>query len=196
MDLAYFALLIFAYLTGSISTAVIVCRIFTLPDPRIVGSHNPGATNVLRIGGKRAAIATLLGDMFKTALPILIAIFIDYEPNQLAWIGVFAMLGHCFPVYFNFKGGKGVASMMAVIALSLPRFFFLALGVWLIVLFISKRSSVASMTTALVVPPFVYHFANLCFLPFMALSLVVMLRHRSNIINIAKGTEPIVGHKA
>ena len=193
MDLGYFSLLLIAYLSGSVSSAILVCKLLTLPDPRIVGSHNPGATNVLRIGGSKAAIATLTGDIVKTILPILIAIYLKYSAEHLAWIGVFALLGHCFPIYFSFKGGKGVASMMAVISLVLPSFSLLAIGSWLISAWTFKRSSVASLTTALIIPIFAHNFHPELLLALSSLSTVVLLRHRTNIANIIQGKEPLIG---
>ena len=193
MDIIYIALLVLAYLSGSISSAILLCRLLTLPDPRIVGSHNPGATNVHRIGGAKAAFATLVGDIIKTAAPISIAIWLDYSSFQVSWVGVCALLGHCFPVYFRFKGGKGVASMFAVLLLVMPRLSVLALVSWLIVAWSFRRSSVASIITAIIVPSFAYRFAPELFLPLSALSAVVVLRHRTNIANIIKGKEPLIG---
>ena len=110
---------ILAYLTGSISSAVIVCRIMQLPDPRDFGSHNPGATNVLRLGGKKAALFTLLGDMLKAIIPILIGYALDLHNRNLGWVGFMAFIGHLYPLYFNFKGGKGMATYFgALVALS------------------------------------------------------------------------------
>lgn len=193
MDLIYIALLILAYLSGSISTAIILCRLLTLPDPRIVGSHNPGATNVLRIGGNKAALATLIGDMLKTGAPIALAFWLGYSIESTSWIGVCALLGHCFPIYFRFKGGKGVASMFAVLLLIVPRLSLLALISWIIVAWSLKRSSIASITTAIIVPFFAYHFTPNLFIPLSALSAVVVLRHKTNIANIIQGKEPIIG---
>ncbi|TQV87709.1 glycerol-3-phosphate 1-O-acyltransferase PlsY [Aliikangiella coralliicola] len=193
MDLGYFSLLIIAYLFGSISSAIIVCKLLTLPDPRIVGSHNPGATNVLRIGGTRAAVATLVGDVIKTALPLLLAAYLDYSSEHLAWIGVCALLGHCFPLYFSFKGGKGVASMMAVITLVIPPFCILAIGSWLISAWTFRKSSVASLITAIIIPIFTYQFYPQLLLALTSLSVVVLLRHRINIVNIIQGKEPLIG---
>ncbi|MCW8999707.1 MAG: glycerol-3-phosphate 1-O-acyltransferase PlsY [Kangiellaceae bacterium] len=194
MDLLFIALLTFAYLSGSISSAVLVCRLFTLPDPRIVGSKNPGATNVLRIGGRSAAFATLLGDILKTALPIGVSFWLGNSHTSLLWIGAAALFGHCFPVYFKFEGGKGVASMMTTVILVTPQFALLALGCWLISAWTFKRSSVASLITAFVLPVYASQFAAELLLPMASLSAIVLLRHRKNVENIVRGQEPIIGH--
>ncbi|MCG7963964.1 MAG: glycerol-3-phosphate 1-O-acyltransferase PlsY, partial [Candidatus Thiodiazotropha taylori] len=108
------SIVVIAYLLGSISSAIIVCRLMGLPDPRSQGSNNPGATNVLRIGGKKAAAITLFGDMVKGLIPMLIAHLFDAPPLYLALTGLAAFLGHLYPVFFNFKGGKGVATALGV----------------------------------------------------------------------------------
>lgn len=192
MDLPYIALLILAYLSGSVSTAILICKLMTLPDPRIVGSHNPGATNVLRIGGTKAAMATLVGDIVKTALPILLVMQLGYSTPHIAWLGVCGLLGHCFPIYYSLRGGKGVASMLTVIAMVLPPFTLLALGSWLISAWAFRRSSIASMLIAVIIPIFTNHFYPVLFLPLSALSAVVFIRHHKNIVNILQGSEPVI----
>ena len=193
MEITYSALLLLAYLSGSISSAILVCKLLTLPDPRIVGSQNPGATNVYRIGGNGAAIATLCGDLLKTALPIYLAIWLDYSLFQVSWVGVCALLGHCFPIYYRFKGGKGVASMFAVLLLIIPRLFLLAVISWIIIAWSFRRSSLASIVTAIIVSIFAHQFSPGLFGPLSALAAVVVLRHRKNIANMLQGKEPIIG---
>lgn len=193
MDLVYLGLLILAYLTGSIASAILVCRLLTLPDPRIAGSNNPGATNVLRIGGTKAALLTLVGDIFKTALPIMLAWQLGYSAVDTAWLGVCSLIGHCFPLYFSFRGGKGVASMLTVITLVYPPFMLLSLTSWLLGLFTFRRSSIASMITAIIIPVFANNFSPDLLLPFSSLSGVVFIRHRKNIANLIQGKEPIIG---
>lgn len=195
MDLLYSILLIIAYLSGSISSAILVCRLMTLPDPRVVGSHNPGATNVLRIGGSKAAFATLVGDILKTALPILLTLELGYTPAQASWLGVCSMIGHCFPVYFKMKGGKGVASMLTIISLVQPSLALLAFGCWLMTAWTFQRSSIASMLTALIIPIFCLHYYPQLSISLSALSIVVFIRHHTNVINIINGREPMIGTK-
>ncbi|WP_196139514.1 glycerol-3-phosphate 1-O-acyltransferase PlsY [Aliikangiella sp. G2MR2-5] len=194
MDFLYFALLGLAYISGSISSAVLVCKVFTLPDPRVVGSNNPGATNVLRIGGKRAALATLLGDIAKTALPIIMGIWFGYSTVELLWVGASALFGHCFPLFFGLKGGKGVACLMTLVILAVPEYGLLTLGIWLLTAWTFKRSSVASLMTAITLPVFAYQFHPSFLLPLACVSGIVLIRHRSNIVQIISGNEPIIGN--
>lgn len=193
MDYFYLSLILLAYLSGSISSAILVCKLFTLPDPTITGSNNPGATNVLRIGGRKAGIATLIGDVAKTLVPIFIGKWLGYGEWYLLWLGTGALIGHCFPVFYKLKGGKGVACFMTLIILILPTYGALALGTWLISAWTFQRSSVASIVTAIVLPVFVYHYAADLLLPISAVSSVVLIRHRKNLERIVKGEEPIIG---
>ncbi len=192
MDAIFTALLLFAYLSGSISAAIIICKILTLPDPRITGSHNPGTTNVLRIGGKKAALCTLAGDLLKTAIPIIIGIYLNYSQIQLCWLGVCALLGHCFPVYYGLKGGKGVACMFAILLLITPELAALVIACWTVLAWIFRRSSFASIIAAVIIPVVAYHFYASLLLPLAALSAVVVLRHRKNIANLLEGKEPLI----
>jgi acyl phosphate:glycerol-3-phosphate acyltransferase len=193
MDLTFAGFLVFAYLSGSISTAILVCKILTLPDPRIIGSHNPGATNVLRIGGKKAAIATLIGDIIKTGLPLLIALNFNLQLNQLVWIGASALLGHCFPLFYQFKGGKGVASIFAITLLLVPKLGVISLCTWLITAFTFKQASLASLIACCTLVTFSYHFQADVFWEIFWLSMVVLLRHTNNIKNLVLRKEPFIG---
>ncbi len=184
MDLFFSLSLIFGYLAGSISSAIIVCKLFSLPDPRTLGSNNAGATNVHRIGGKLAGFLTLAGDFLKTALPMVLVYKLDYGREASLWVGVMTVIGHCFPIYFGFKGGKGVASMITVVALVISSFAILIIGSWLLTLYTFGRSSIASIVTSLIIPFFGYHFKPELFVPLCALSLVVLIRHHSNISNL------------
>ena len=114
-DIFAIALLVLAYLLGSVCSAIIVCKLLRLPDPRTQGSNNPGATNVMRIGGKKAAIITLAGDMLKGVPLVLIAQQLHLAPDLISAIGLAAFLGHLYPVYFKFEGGKGVATALGVL---------------------------------------------------------------------------------
>ena len=117
--LPYFLLVVAAYLLGSVSAAIVTCRVMGLPDPRTRGSGNPGATNVLRQGGKKAALITLMGDMLKGLLPVLLARALGAPIEVLALVGLAAFLGHLFPIFFGFRGGKGVATLVGVLLVSL-----------------------------------------------------------------------------
>ena len=180
-----------AYLFGSISSAVIVCRAMALPDPRASGSKNPGATNVLRIGGKKAAVITLAGDALKGLIPVLAAGALSDHSVVIALAGAGAFLGHLYPVFFAFKGGKGVATAAGVFAgLSVTVSALLVL-VWLAAALVFRYSSLAALITAAVAP-----LLTLWLLPepgYFVMSLVVAAllfwRHRENIRRIKAGAE-------
>ena len=183
------------YLAGSVSTAIIVCRIMGLPDPRSEGSRNPGATNVLRFGGKKAAAITLAGDFLKGLAPVLLARLAGLEEAGLALTGLAAFLGHLYPVFFGFEGGKGVATAFGVIlALSWP-VALAALAAWLFMAFVVRISSLSALTAATLTPLFAWWFG----LPggYVAAVLVMVglliWRHRSNIRNLLAGTEGKIG---
>lgn len=191
-DLFFGLSLIFGYLAGSISSAIIVCRLFGLPDPRSQGSNNPGATNVHRIGGKWLGFLTLFGDFLKTALPMILVYELDYGREASLWVGVMTVIGHCFPLYFSFKGGKGVASFITVVSLVISPFAILVMGTWLLTAYTFGRSSVASLVSSIVIPFYGYHFKPELFVALCALSAVVFIRHRSNIANLLQGKEPVI----
>jgi len=196
-DPVYLLYALAGYLTGSISTAIITCKLMGLKDPRSVGSNNPGATNVLRHGGKKAAIITLLGDMLKGLIPILIARQLQADIIALSIIGVTAFLGHLYPVYFRFKGGKGVATFYGV----LLGFNWLAgsaaLGIWLLTAATIKLSSVAGLVSAFCSPAIIWYFTQSQTLSIATLFMVILLtwRHRSNIKNVIEGKENKIGVK-
>ena len=191
------ALVICAYLLGSISSAVIVCRVMGLPDPRTLGSNNPGATNVLRIGGKKAAIITLFGDMLKGLVPVLVAHLLEATPLVFAITGMAAFLGHLYPVFFGFQGGKGVATALGV---QLGLHWAIGGSVALIWLFIAKVmniSSLAALISMALAPLVVWfilphtNFGPASELVIMQVMLTALLfwRHRSNIRNLFTGAE-------
>lgn len=187
----HYILVVGAYLLGSISSAIIVCRLMRLPDPRTQGSNNPGATNVLRIGGKKAAAITLLGDALKGLIPVLIAHAIDSSPLIFALTGMAAFLGHLYPVFFGFKGGKGVATALGVqFGLSWMIGGAVA-GVWLFMAKVLKISSLAALVSMALAPVFVWIFWPATELIVMQSVMTLMLfwRHRSNIQNMLRGTE-------
>ncbi|WP_251359059.1 glycerol-3-phosphate 1-O-acyltransferase PlsY [Kangiella sp. TOML190] len=189
MTIETIALLILAYLTGSISSAVIVCRIMNLPDPRDFGSHNPGATNVLRLGGKKAAIFTLIGDILKAVIPILIGYALALHNRNLGWVGFMAFIGHLYPLYFNFKGGKGMATYFGVLVALSPALLFYGLATWLLTAFFTRYSSLASIMTSVAVSAFGFYIDKKYFFPLFAMSLILIWRHRQNIKNLWRGTE-------
>jgi len=180
-----------AYLFGSISAAIITCKIMGLPDPRTQGSNNPGATNVLRIGGKKAAVITLIGDMLKGLLPVLLAVIIKSDDLTLALVASAAFLGHLYPVFFGFKGGKGVATAFGAIAgVSWPVALAM-LVTWLTVAYGLKISSMSALVTAALAPFYFWWFSGSSTLIIMAvfISILLIWRHRSNIKRMLAGTE-------
>jgi len=186
---------VLGYLAGSISTAILVCRAMGLPDPRSEGSRNPGATNVLRFGGKKAAAITLAGDFAKGLLPVLLARLAGVEDTGLALTALAAFLGHLYPVFFGFEGGKGVATAFgAILGLSWP-VALAALATWLFMAFVVRISSLSALTAAALTPVFAWGF-GMRGVPFAAVLLMVVLlvwRHRSNIRNLLAGAEDQIG---
>ena len=148
-----------AYLIGSISSAIITCQLMGLPDPRTLGSNNPGATNVLRIGGKSGKIAaaiTLFGDSLKGLIPVLVALLYGLENHIVALIAIAAFLGHLYPVFFGFKGGKGVATAFGIILAISPWVALALLVIWLIMAFGFKISSLSALIAAVLAPIFIW----------------------------------------
>jgi glycerol-3-phosphate acyltransferase PlsY len=195
MLLSLFLILI-AYLLGSLNFAIIICKILGLPDPRHAGSHNPGATNVLRFAGKKIAILVMLCDVLKGTLAVVLGILLARTPFTLGIMALAVVLGHIFPVFFRFQGGKGVATMLgAVMALS-PLLGGLFAITWLLVAFISKYSSLASILSTLLLPVYVIFFtAQEYFFPVAVLCVVVLVKHRGNISRLLNKTEPKIGKK-
>ncbi|MDF3031973.1 MAG: Glycerol-3-phosphate acyltransferase [Moraxellaceae bacterium] len=189
-------MLIFAYLLGSVSTAIIVCRLLGLPDPRTEGSHNPGATNVLRLGGKGPAILTLLGDMLKGVVPVLIAQHVlQLSAPWLAGVGFAAFLGHLFPVFFRFEGGKGVATAMGVLlALHWP-LGLAVIGIWIVAFAPTRISSLGSIIGFAAAPLLCAWMAPALVIGVTPMSIVLLVRHRPNIQALLRGEERKFGQK-
>ncbi len=190
-----YLLIPFAYLLGSLSSAIIVCRLMGYPDPRTLGSHNPGATNVLRIGGKKAAAVTLLGDMLKGVVPVLAANLVGVSPLILAGVAMAAFLGHLYPIFFRFQGGKGVATTIGCqfgIAWQIGGTVAL---IWLFMAKVVKVSSLSALISMALAPLVVWLFRPDPELVVMQIIMSVILfwRHRSNIKNLLSGTEDSIG---
>ena len=184
-------LIIAAYLLGSISSAIVVCHLMGLPDPRSQGSRNPGATNVLRLGGKKAAAITLIGDWLKGLLPVVAGHLLGFEPLILGLAGLAAFAGHLYPLFFGFKGGKGVATALGFqFGLSLAIGASIA-GIWLFVAYVLNISSLAALVAMALAPAVVWFFwpePSLVVIQII-ISLVLFWRHRSNIRNLISGQE-------
>lgn len=189
------AVIITAYLLGSVSSAVLICRLLRLPDPRTVGSHNPGATNVLRVGSKGAAVAVLLCDMLKGTIPVWGAYFLDIEPVMLGIIAISACLGHMYPLFFHFKGGKGVATALGAIAPIGWDLTAMVMSTWLIVALTTRYSSLAALVTVMAAPLYTWMFKPVFTLPVAMLSCLIIFRHHQNIRRLFNGTEPKLGRK-
>ena len=180
-----------AYLLGSVSFGIVISKAFGLPDPRTVGSGNPGATNVLRSGKKSAAVLTLLGDALKGWLPVWLAL----QFNMLMWVvavvGLAVFFGHLYPIYYKFKGGKGVATALGVMLAVSPWLGLACVLAWGIMFAISRISSLAALMAAALSPVFAYLLLPYKDYVWMVLIMAVMLfwRHKSNIQKLIAGTE-------
>ncbi len=199
------AFVVGAYLLGSINSAIIVSKVFSLPDPRSLGSGNPGATNVLRAGNKVAAAITLVGDLLKGLIPVLVVELFTADTFLVAATAVAALLGHMYPVYYSFKGGKGVATTLGVL---IGFDWFLAIFwvvLWLVIALLFRYSSLAALL-ATIVTFFVslltmndwlgYRDNNHFIVIALAIiTLFIIWRHRENIRKILAGTESRIGKK-
>jgi len=190
-----------AYLLGSISFAVVVSRLMGLPDPHSYGSNNPGATNVLRTGSKLAAALTLIGDTGKGALAvILVALYTGEDPAigyDAPIAGAMALLGHVYPVFHGFRGGKGVATSAGVLLALNPWLGVGVLGTFAIIVAFFRMVSLASIISAIFAVFWAWFLFGLTpITPVVgAIALLVIWRHRENIIRIAGGLEPRLGEK-
>jgi len=199
MDLSMteLSLIVAAYLIGSISSAIIVCRLMGLPDPRSEGSNNPGATNVLRIGGKKAAAITLLGDMLKGVLPVAAGHLLDVSTLTFALAAMAAFLGHLYPVFFGFKGGKGVATALGT-QFGLHWGIGLAVaGIWLFMAKVVKISSLSALVSMALAPVIIYWIwpADELIVMQIIMSIILFWRHKSNIQRLISGEESLIGKK-
>lgn len=174
-------MIIFAYLCGSISSAIMVCKLAGLPDPRTHGSGNPGATNVLRLGGKAAAATVLVFDILKGMVPVWLAYLLHVPPLYLGLTAIAACLGHIYPVFFRFRGGKGVATAFGAIAPIGWDLTGLMTGTWLLTVLLSGYSSLGAIVSALIAPFYVWWFKPQFTFPVSMLSCLILLRHHDNI---------------
>ena len=186
-----------AYLLGSISSAVLVTRLFVDEDIRKQGSGNPGATNVLRVAGKKAATAVLVFDVLKGTVPVYIGFLFGYEPMVLSIIAISTCLGHMYPIFFSFKGGKAVATALGAI---MPLNSWLALCVlstWIIVFAITRISSIAAIATVILAPVYAYLFKPQYTLAVAILCGLIIIKHKNNIARIlSKSEEKIRKHSS
>jgi len=182
-------MIIFAYLCGSISSAIVICQLARLPDPRLSGSGNPGATNVLRLGGRLAALGVLLFDVIKGMVPVWLAYHLHLPSILLGLVAIAACLGHIYPVFFNFQGGKGVATALGAIAPIGLDLSLLLIGTWMLTVLLSGYASLAAILSALIAPFYVWWFKPQFTFPVAMLSCLILLRHHENIQRLWRGEE-------
>ncbi len=191
------SLIVLAYLFGSVSSAVVVCKLMQLEDPRTQGSNNPGATNVLRLYGKKAAIPTLAGDVLKGVIPVLIGYALNAPDMILAGIGLAAFTGHLFPVFFNFQGGKGVATLIGVLFGTCWILGLTFMGTWLLMAAVFRYSSLAGLTATATAPIFTAFILDSPWFiaSNMLMAMLLFWRHTPNIKKLINGKEDKLGAK-
>ena len=205
-SLVLVGLTVVAYLIGSLSFAVIVSRVMGLDDPRTYGSQNPGATNVLRSGNKTAAIATLLCDALKGYFPVLLVKWFgpDFglDDRAVAWVAISAFIGHLWPVFFSFKGGKGVATAAGILFGVEPLLGLATLSTWVIVAFFFRYSSLAALAASLFAPayylfgdPLAWQTSQSELLALAVMSALLLMRPKDNITRLVSGQETKIGAK-
>ncbi len=197
MSFLNFSVLIFAYLLGSINSAIIVCYIFRLPSARSVGSGNPGTTNVLRIGGKVPAIITLAFDILKGLVPVVIAKVLTGSEFITACTALYAILGHVFPIFFGFKGGKGVATLIGTLFGFSWILGFIFVITWVCVAVITRYSSLSALL-ATVIASFSVIFTSdfKTAAPFLIIAIIILIKHKGNIQRLISGQDSKIGDKA
>lgn len=186
---------VLAYLIGSISSAILLCKVTNLPDPRTIGSKNPGATNVLRLGNKYLAALVLFLDVLKGTIPVWSGYFLGIEPDHLGFIAIAACLGHMYPIFFDFKGGKAVATAFGVllpIGLDLGALLIIT---WLFVAKTTRYSSLAAIVTVSFAPIYTWLIKPDYVSAVLMLSTLIIIRHRENIVRLLKGTESKITSK-
>ncbi len=184
-----------AYLIGSIASAILICKLFRLDDPRNEGSGNPGATNMMRLHGKKLAILTLTGDVLKGVIPVLLAKFFGSSELIISLCGLATLLGHLFPIFFNFKGGKGVATLIGAL-LALHWLLGLAyVATWGLTAFLFRYSSLAALIASLLTPLYTWLILKSVnvLIPNSIMVVLLLWRHRSNIRNLITGREDKLG---
>ncbi len=189
-------MIIIAYLIGSVSSSIIVAKILGAPDPRTQGSHSAGATNTLRTAGTKAAVFVLLGDTFKGFFVMYLAHTMNLDNFSLALIGLAAIVGHIFPLYFKFKGGKGVATMLGVaLGTSLMLGLFL-IAVWIVVAAVTRYSSLSSLTATACLPVLCFFTGHsTMFIPFLIIAILIFYKHSANIQRLRSGIESKIHFK-
>ncbi|WP_116963650.1 glycerol-3-phosphate 1-O-acyltransferase PlsY [Fastidiosibacter lacustris] len=190
----FIVMLIIGYLLGSINSAILTCKLLGLPSPRTIGSGNPGTTNVLRLGGKKAAIITLLGDAIKGFVPVIIAHVIVLSNTEIGYVALASVIGHIFPIFFSFKGGKGVATLIGVMLGFYWIIGIIFLAAWLLCALITKYSSLSALLATIISSICIIFMMNFnSALPFLMITIIVFVRHHENIKRLIDGTESKIG---
>ena len=181
-----------AYLIGSLSFGIIVSKFLNLSDPRTIGSKNPGATNVMRTGNKLAAVLTLLGDILKATIVVKIVILIGLNELETMQVCIAVLIGHTFPIYYKFKGGKGVATALGILLATNWILALSAIFIWLVIFSIWRYSSLSAIIASLSVPIISYFLNETSYilLTNILITVLIIFNHASNIKNLIKGIEP------
>ena len=185
-------IILFAYLVGSISSGIIVSQIFNLPDPRTIGSKNPGATNVMRSGNKKAAIFTLLGDLLKAIFVLVIAEYLGFDDLIIVCVALAVLIGHIYPIFYKFRGGKGVATAIGILIALNFKLALIVASIWLLVFGIWRYSSLAAIVAAISAPIiaiFILRDQSLYCIAFTLITIIILFKHQANIKKLLSGTE-------
>lgn len=185
-------IIVFAYLVGSISTGIITSRFFNLPDPRTMGSKNPGATNVMRTGNKKAAIFTLLGDLLKATFVLLIASNLGFDGYSIIFVSLAVLIGHIFPIYYKFRGGKGVATAVGILITLNFKLALIVVCIWIFVFLIFRYSSLAAIVASISAPLigiFILNDQSLNNFTYVMVTSIILMTHQKNIKNLISGKE-------
>ena len=185
-------IILFAYLVGSVSSGIIVSQIFNLPDPRTIGSKNPGATNVMRSGNKKAAIFTLLGDLLKAILVLAIAEYLGFNDLIIVCVAIAVLIGHIYPIFYKFRGGKGVATAIGILIALNFKLALIVASIWLLVFGIWRYSSLAAILAAISAPIiaiFILRDQSLYCIAFTLITIIILFKHQANIKKLLSGTE-------
>ena len=185
-------IILFAYLVGSVSSGIVVSQIFNLPDPRTIGSKNPGATNVMRSGNKKAAIFTLLGDLFKAILVLAIAEYLGFNDLIIVCVALAVLIGHIYPIFYKFQGGKGVATAIGILIALNFKLALIVASIWLLVFGIWRYSSLAAIVAAISAPIiaiFILRDQSLYCIAFTLITIIILFKHQANIRKLLSGTE-------
>ena len=185
-------IILFAYLVGSVSSGIIVSQIFNLPDPRTIGSKNPGATNVMRSGNKKAAIFTLLGDLLKAIFVLAIAEYLGFNDLIIVCVALAVLIGHIYPIFYKFQCGKGVATAIGILFALNFKLALIVASIWLLVFGIWRYSSLAAIVAAISAPIiaiFILRDQSLYCIAFTLITIIILFNHQANIRKLLSGTE-------